>query len=867
MALLDEILYWTESLPMWQRDAVRRLFQQEGRLSKEDYMELYTLLKASHGLPNPESLMPNPFKAAHIPTVTQQGETVILKMIRDLKDVNCIDPQQKLSFAKTGMSAIYGGNSSGKSGYTRVLKRACRARDQTEKIHPNAKDPDAYYRVPEATFDIEIGGMHKPVHWTSNEDPPPELASISVFDSHCARAILTEEQDVAYLPYGLDVVENLANIVLPELASMLNTGIAGIDIDLQPYEHLIGETEAGRIIAALSENTDPAKIKALGTLSESELERISDINQALAESDPIAKARDLKLSAKRLKELTKRIDAALDLVTDGAIKNLKEIDDSAINANKEEKRAAEILKSGEILLPGTGEEVWKSLFEAARKFSTEFAYPEHKFPYTANDAVCPLCQQPLGNAGERLERFEEYINKNIAKIAEKQRQHVQTAMFKIERADLNFALDESLTGELEHLDQKIVSIIKVFHESIESRRTWILDAFNSHYWDNVPILSENPRQKLRNLAARQYRAARTFDRAADTTKRKALETEHKELRARENLSKCLNGVLSLIERMSNKKNLENCKRDLNTKPISDKSKEFSSKAVTEALKQALDVEFEALGIGHIKTKLKKRSEKGKIKHQLLLDLPTSHKLEEILSEGEQRAIALGSFLAELELANHSGGIVFDDPVSSLDHKRRGKLAKRLVLESQQRQVLVFTHEVVFLHQLCDECEKLSIPLSLCFLEMIGPYSGIVAEGLPWKHKSYGERIDKLEKKQRELARLPWPPEPSEELANKIIQQYSFLRATIERVVQDLVLNATVQRFRDYINVKSLEKVVGLEKAEVDEIIRLNQRCNDVVEAHDPASAKDEPPPEPSELKQDIEDLKRVVQRIKDRRSN
>ena len=57
MALLDEILKWTESeLTPWQRDAARRLFQQDGQLSDDDYAHLYGLLKAA---PPPESAKPH----------------------------------------------------------------------------------------------------------------------------------------------------------------------------------------------------------------------------------------------------------------------------------------------------------------------------------------------------------------------------------------------------------------------------------------------------------------------------------------------------------------------------------------------------------------------------------------------------------------------------------------------------------------------------------------------------------------------------------------------------------------------------------------------------------------------------------------
>lgn len=866
MALLDEILKWSEEkLPLWLRDAARRLFQQETGLSVDDYAELYALLKAAHGLPNPLELTPEPLKATHLPPALQAGEKVILKAIRDLVHVNRIAPGQKLNFAPSGMTVIYGGNGSGKSGYVRVMKRACRARDQAEKVLPDANDPAAQNSVPKAFFDIEINGACKPIPWTFNSDSPDDLAKISVFDSHCARAYLTAEQDVAYLPYGLDVVENLANKILPELTRRLNEEIATINVDRQPFQHLVGETEVGRLIHALSEKTSPDKVKALGTLTEIETAQLKEIDAALAESDPGKKAIEHRLSAGRLKSLAERIETALSWVSDAAIEKLKKITDATVTANQAEKQAAEALQSGELLLPGTGEPVWKALFDAARKFSTEVAYPEHAFPHATVEAKCPLCQQPLNDAGERLKRFEEYIQNDVAKAAAEQRQKLEATKVKIERANLSVGLDNSLVEELTQLDDEVASIINAIEKNIEARRIWMLQSLNSYTWIDTPALGESPRKRLRNFAAHQFKSARILARAVDEVKKKSLIAKREELRARQNLSTCLDAVLALIDRFKMRQALKACEQDLKTRPISDKSKEFASGAVTVALKNALDEEFKFLGIGHIQTKLKDRNDKGKIKHQLLLDLPTTNKLEQILSEGEQRAIALGSFLAELKLANHACGIVFDDPVSSLDHIRRGKVAKRLATESKQRQVLIFTHDVVFLQQLRDQCDKLNVPPLFCSLEANGSFYGNVSEGLPWTHKSYGERIDFLEKAQKRFEKMPWPADPSEELAHEMIRQYSFLRATIERVAQDFVLNGTVQRFKDYIDVKRLKLVIGLQEAEVEEILRINQRCHDLVEAHDPSSAKDEPPPTPDELKQDIADLQNLIQCITDRR--
>lgn len=866
MALLNDILSWSENkLPPWQRDAVRRLFQQEDGLSSNDYAELYALLKNAHNLPGTLGLTPEPLKSSHLPTSLHPDETVTITALRDLMYVNLIAPRQKLEFSPTGMTVIYGGNGSGKSGYTRVMKQACRARDQSEKVYPNAYDPDAQVFVSEAFFDIEINGMPKSLKWLSNSDSPSELATIAVFDSHCARAYLTAEQDVAYLPYGLDVIENLANIVLPELSSRLKDEIEGINIDRQPFDHLVGDTEVGQLISNLNHKTDAVKIKTLAALSKLETKRITELNKALAEADPILKAKELRLSAERLKALIKRIDSAQAWIRDDAITKLKELDASVIAANQAEKQAAETLQSGETLLAGTGEQTWKILFDAARRFSTEVAYPEYDFPHTTDGALCPLCQQKLNDAGNRLKRFEKYIQNDVAKVAEEKKNLIKREKEGIEQAELSIGLDKALKEELSYIDNEVVSIASTYQECLEKRKTWILLSLDKHNWDTPPSLTPNPRQKLRDLAARQLRGSLTFTRAADEINKKSLEKEREELLARQNLSKNIDAVLSLIERMEMRHALEQCKKDLKTTPISTKSKEFASNAVTATLKNALNDEFKDLGIGHIKTKLKERGSKGKFYTQLLLDLPTNKKLEHILSEGEQSAIAIGSFLAELKLANHKGAIVFDDPVSSLDHKYRRKVAKRLASESLKRQVLMFTHDVVFLDQLRDECEKLKVPPVFSFLEATGDYYGNVSEGLPWGHKKYTERIDSLEKVQKKFEKLPWPADPPENLARKIIQQYSFLRATIERVVQDFVLNSTVKRFRDYIEVKNLNLVVGLEQSEVDEVFRIYHRCHNLVEAHDPSSEKNEPPPTPDELKQDIDDLKSLIEKIKTRR--
>jgi len=355
-----------------------------------------------------------------------------------------------------------------------------------------------------------------------------------------------------------------------------------------------------------------------------------------------------------------------------------------------------------------------------------------------------------------------------------------------------------------------------------------------------------------------------LEKAGDEQQKQTLENERAELRARSTLSQRLKAVLDLIQRMKTKAMLEKCEKDLKTTGISNKAKEFATKAVTAELKIALDAEFNALGVGHIKTRLNERVERIKMKLTLVLDLPVTKRLEEILSEGEQRAIAIASFLAELHLAGHKGGIIFDDPVSSLDHYWRKNVAIRLVKEAKIRQVVVFTHDTVFLGELLDHIEQEKVDSLMRHLEWNNGRPGHISDGLPWDHKSYKDRVDKLEKIQT-LLEKSWPAYPNEEEIANMRRQYDNLRATVEVIIEEVVFSGAVKRYRDWVKVSKLGDVVGFTQGEYNEIARLHKACCDVVSSHASSSAKNKPVPTARQLGKDIADLRSIVETIKARR--
>lgn len=864
MTLLAQILQWSNSsLKPWQQDAARRLFQ--NTLDNEALDDLYAMLKSSVGLVDPRGRIPTPLCQDHLPITAAKNDAAVLVALKDIKNVNRLATNQILNFSKQGITVIYGANGAGKSGYSRVLKRACRARDVGEDVRPNVLDEAQIAAIPQASFDIDLGGKLTTVHWKKGGYAPVELASIAVFDTHCARSYLDLQQEIAYLPYGLDVVENLAQIVLPKITEKLNAEIAAIPTTKEAFSHFARPTKVSELIDSLSENTKIADVEALALMNTEEVARMGGLEKTLNETDPKAKAKELRLAIGRINALKTKIESAVNWVKDESIQKFRIMDEDTEKAFAAEAEAANVLRAGEVLLPGTGDMLWKAMYEAAKQFSLEAAYLGQTFPHVSKGGKCLLCQQDLLDDGTaRMKRFEEYVQHSVAKLAADKRAERARAISKIEGAALSIDYKPNV-DELNQFDPSVVAEIRAFDNAVTGRQKWMLEAQKTHAWDRVQEFPVDPCVKLKAIAAALTSQAETYEKATDDKQKLLMKANLMELKARAALPSQKDAVLALIERMKVKALLSKCRDDLKTKPISDKAKEFATNAVTAPLRQALRAEFDTLGVAHMAPRLDESVERGKMKHKLALDVVIPTQIRDILSEGEQRAIALGCFLAELRTGGHGGGIVFDDPVSSLDHTRRQNVARRLIEEAKNRQVIIFTHDTSFLGELRDLIDQTGIDHVIHHLEWHGEFAGVVQNGLPWEHKSYKDRIDKLQKAQSALA-ADWPPYPNGEQSAAMRQQYNLMRATIERIIQDLVFNGVVVRYRDWIRVKpNLSKVVGFEKAECDEIERLYQVCCDVVDAHDPVSGKNSPVPTASQLKLDIEALVELAGAIETRK--
>ena len=95
-------------------------------------------------------------------------------------------------------------------------------------------------------------------------------------------------------------------------------------------------------------------------------------------------------------------------------------------------------------------------------------------------------------------------------------------------------------------------------------------------------------------------------------------------------------------------------------------------------------------MGH-KIELKNSTSKGVQQTELVMKSKTN--VTNILSEGEQKAVSIALFLAEIFVAQNKSSIILDDPVNSLDHKMMDCLSD--ILLQLDNQVIIFTHNIVY----------------------------------------------------------------------------------------------------------------------------------------------------------------------------
>jgi len=442
--------------------------------------------------------------------------------------------------------------------------------------------------------------------------------------------------------------------------------------------------------------------------------------------------------------------------------------------------------------------------------------------------------QPLDEeAADRLRRFETFIQDASEQLATQKDAEWSEAFSRLVDARLDPA-NPVLLAEISRESPSIHAQLLADGEALRRCHTQLVESYQAGITPGDVQVRIGILDGLTTMEATLIERVRSLQAGNPLAESAPLRSLRAALLARQNLGKHKANLADFLRQKIAADKIAKLLPSLATRVVTEKQKALATSAIAGRYGDALNREITALGVDRFLLRYKSSAAKGQVLQQLEIpDARISVKPEQVLSEGEHRVAALAAFLAEVSLKPSASGIILDDPVSSLDHRWTERIASRLVEEAKLRQVIVFTHHLHFLYTLrrLAEAPESRIPFMTQTVRWRGTKPGGVFEGLPWKAKDLGERVNGLERLLADARKQHADDPEGEAYAATRSLFVGFLRATWERLIEEGLFNGVVTRFQSDVSTLKLLNVV-VEDQDYEAIARGMTWTSGKIDAHD-----------------------------------
>lgn len=787
---------------------------------------------------------------ASIGSVTESASALRLVEIGEISGIENLNPRNPLAFGDGNLSVIYGHNGSGKSGYTRLLKKIC-GKPRAGELKANVfQAPPA---VRKCRISYRLGEEVRQSEWQASDAPVGELRPVDIFDTDEATFYLREETAVAYVPAAVALFEALAKVcdrIRDRLAAEQSALVSALPA--MPQEYL--GTAAGNTYRSLSSKTTDAAVEQLTRWSAEDEHGVESLSRRLNAVDPAALARSKRGNKAQADDLVTQLRSAATAYSEASLSAIRL---ARGEAQAKRRIAIEGAQVASAKLDGVGTDTWRAMWKAARAYS-QVAYPGKDYPAINDGDRCVLCHQELdAQARARLGEFEAFVQGTLEKeagAAESSYRELLDVFPAALTADqisrrcqaaalADGSLAEGLSQFWGHVAESRSALMA--HESACAALPVVMP-------DEVMPLLEARSRELAREAEQLERDAQGFDRAQATRDKLALE-------ARRWMSQQADAIRTEVARLHEVAKYEEWKRLADSRGISRKAGEIAERVITQVFVDRFNRELAALGASRIRVELvKTRTDRGRVLHRLRLKGAQSGVAvpEGVLSEGERRIVGLAAFLADVADQPHPAPFVFDDPISSLDHDFEWHVATRLAALAQTRQMLVFTHRLSLYGAMEDAAKKFGEDwkkkhLVKHCIEAFSGAAGHPADQAAWNANTKQANnllIDRLNvaRKAAELGGA----EAYRQLAQGICSEF---RKLLERTVEDDLLHGIVKRHRRSVTTDNLLAPLSLitpDDCKFIDCLMTKYSCYE----HSQSSETPVFIPEEPELRQDLEAL-------------
>ena len=792
--LESEILKFVGDLPYWQRYLSGFILERVDA-DREDVLDsAYSYMLAQHNLGKQKDLVEIIYPESATEDVAQRVQGVKLVALKGLHNVNAVRQGQTLPVAKVGLTVIGGLNGAGKSSIARLCNSVFYSRGDDEILPNIFEASDGKPASAVFVFEKPDGTQYELSYVADGKHDHAEFSQFACFDTKCVNIHLNQENELHVAPRGFHFFRELAeltNVILQRVTEAIERVPT-----LNPFIEQLDGTSATKVfISNLGPKTDPKDVETALTFEPSDDERFAAIGKEIEGLNVSA----FEVRRKELGDVKTQLGALKTRIALNSTKlssqNLNAIEVAfakiiELEKSVQEKGAERFKESG---ITGAGTDTWKIFLEGGKKLAD--LQHEH---YPREGDVCIFCSQSLPEQSVvQIKAYWDFLSSDAEaqlKVVKEflRRKAVELTTIRLSVPDETSALARWLNANAPVEYEGIKAHFRAQQAVYDS----VTRSIEKQKWEPIAasaVISVDA------LAERVEKELTGIDTKALMEKKAALEIESRNLAHRKKLGAKEAEVLQWVAQRKWCEDAQKAKRGISTKSITETGKRLFDEHVTKKYKQMFHQECGRLD-AKFRLELTQTGKGGKSHRKYEIE---GYPPGKILSEGEQRAVSLADFITELKISGINSGWVFDDPVNSQDIERKDLIAKVLVEEARERQVVVFSHDVTFLYDLNGWHSELGVPIRFHWVERQGLDAGIIHIDVPPNFEGAYQDPDRAEEKLAEAKQASLNPMERE---NRLKEGFSCLRTSYEAFVIQKMLAKTVVRFDRRLSYDCIEKI-------------------------------------------------------------
>lgn len=779
-------------------------------------------------------------------------KSFILKSLKHESGVNALEKGTIIPFHQK-LTVVYGKNGSGKSGFVRILKRIAGSRTQ-EDIWQNVRNVKTQNRC-KAKIDYVDGNTNIIYPWSGESRIVP-FDQMAIFDGKCIPIYLNKSLGFSYQPYGFELFQAIS-ASLQRLQEKLTADIQKATYNKPLIDDLFNkETAIGRFVASINQNTKLETLDKLSTWNQQTQKSLAnkiELRKGLQNTD-----QHLELLHTWHQKVKTLEDKLIQVQSDLSGKNLKLYLTLIAKFNQLKKKLA--AKKDKTLedynLPEMKSDEWGKFIEAGEKYINIAEHNE----YPDDHDNCIYCRQKLSKTAQKLiqlyrklyqkEKTSEYkeIQKKLEKILSCLENTLYAARFPYSKEEfVKFLPKKTIVNAFTAL-VSADNLVQIIATCLKGKKVQKFKPLKlTRIILNIIKARVQVESKMKELKETQHnfsRKSQDLDHAIvelqDVQKFRKYHAKVKKYIA---IEKWITKATSL-------------QTELNTKSITELGKKAWKEMVSDSFRKRF--KKEATNLNAPEVDLEFRGEHGTQMREKSLAGLTG--IDQFLSEGEQKAVALSDFFSELSIQREKTPVVFDDPATSFDHERKEKIAKRIVQESEARQIVIFTHDLMFASYLHDQVENANgniDPSKAAFHDLHSEINrvGVVTENYYLGSVKFNAHMQRVNAKACGLEGLA-----GEAQTDGIRSVYGMLRKAVEKAVEERIFGGIITRWSDQIQMHNATPArASLNRNRLNKAKQLHEKFSRYIEGHDQSNeAIQHAIPNIGKLKQDIQQVKDIA---------